>query len=114
MLTLKREFWVLSFQTTQKPRDLKKRDTQVKGVHFRFRNGTTIAKTDQDKLKQFSEQLNSVFVTKIELKDKGFEQEIGNFLILNIQNYSPLKVVDDHEKLISLNETDRIINNLDI
>ena len=65
-------------------------------------------------MKQFSEQLNSVFVTKIELKDKDFEQEIGNFLILNIQNYSPLKVVDDHEKLISLNETDRIINNLDI
>ena len=55
-----------------------------------------------------------MFVTKIELKDKDFEQEIGNFLILNIQNYSPLKVVDDHEKLISLNETDRIINNLDI
>ena len=65
-------------------------------------------------MKQFSEQLNSVFVTKIELKDKDFEQEIGNFLILNIQNYSPLKVVDDHEKLISLNETDRIINNSDI
>ena len=65
-------------------------------------------------MKQFSEQLNSVFVTKIELKDKDFEQEIRNSLILNIQNYSPLKVVDDHEKLISLNETDRIINNLDI
>ena len=65
-------------------------------------------------MKQFSEQLNSVFGTKIELKNKDFEQEIGNFLILNIQNYSPLKVVDDHEKLISLNETDRIINNLDI
>ena len=73
-----------------------------------------IAKTDQNKLKQFDEQWKSVFATKIELKDNDFEQETGNFLILNIPNYSPLKVVDDHEKLISLNETDKSINNLGI
>ena len=52
------------------------------------------------------------FVTKIELKDRDLAREIGNFL--NIQNYSPLKSVDDHEELIGFNETDKIINNLEI
>ena len=41
------------------------------------KKSTTIAKTDQDKLKQFAEQLKSVFATKIELKDKDLEREIG-------------------------------------
>ena len=36
-------------------------------------NGTAIAKSDQDKLKQFAEQLKSVFTAKIELKDIGLE-----------------------------------------
>ena len=73
-----------------------------------------IAKTDQDKLKQFAEQLKSVFATKIELKDKNIESEIRNFLILNIQDYSSLKIIDDQEELISSNDIDKIINNLDI
>ena len=70
-----------------------------------LKNGSAIAKTDQDKLKQFAEQLTSVFATKIELKDKILEREIGNFLILNIQDYSPLKIIDDQEELISINDT---------
>ena len=65
-------------------------------------------------MKQFAEQLKYVFGTKIELKDKNFEREIRNFLILNIQDYSPLKSFDDHEEFISLNEIDTIISNLDI
>ena len=73
-----------------------------------------IAKTDQDKLKQFAEQLKSVFATKIELKDKNIEREIRNFLILNIQDYSSLKIIDDQEELINSNDIDKIINNLDI
>ena len=77
-------------------------------------NNITTAKTDRDKLKLFAEQLKSVFATKIELKDKNLEREISNFLILNIQDYSPLKSVDDHEEFISINELDRIIKNLDI
>ena len=48
--------------------------------------------------------------TKIELKDKNLEKEIGNFLMLNIQDYSPLKIVDDHEELISIIEIYKIIN----
>ena len=39
-------------------------------------NGTTMAKTDGDKLKLFAEQLKSVFATKIDLKDKKLEREI--------------------------------------
>ena len=77
-------------------------------------NGTSTAKTDGDKLKLFAEQLKSVFATKIDLKDKNLEREIRNFLILNVQDYSPLKSVDDHEEFISINELDRIIKNLDI
>ena len=73
-----------------------------------------MAKTDGDKLKLFAEQLKSVFATKIDLKDKNLEREIRNFLILNVQDYSPLKSVDDHEEFISINELDRIIKNLDI
>ena len=73
-----------------------------------------MAKTDGDKLKLFAEQLKSVFATKIDLKDRNLEREIRNFLILNVQDYSPLKSVDDHEELISINELDRIIKNLDI
>ena len=79
-----------------------------------LKNNTSTAKTDRDKLKLFAEQLKSVFATKINLKDKNLEREIGNFLILNIQDYSPLKSVDDHEEFISINELDRIIKNLDI
>ena len=52
-----------------------------------------------------------MFATKIELKDKNLEKEIGNFLILNIQDYSPLKSADDHEEFISINELDRTIKN---
>ena len=33
------------------------------------KNNTTIAKTDQDKLKQFAEYLKSLLATKIELKE---------------------------------------------
>ena len=78
------------------------------------KNGAAIAKTDQDKLKKFTEQLKSVDTTKIELKDKNLEREIGNLLILNIHDYSPLKIIDDQEELISINDVDKIINNLDI
>ena len=77
-------------------------------------NGTTSAKTDGDKLKLFVEQLKSVFATKIDLKDKKLESEIRNFLILNTQDYSPLKSVDVHKDFISINEIDRIIKKLDI
>ena len=58
--------------------------------------------------------MKSVFVTKIHLIDKNLEREIRKFLIFNIQGYSPLKSIDDHEEFVSFNELDRIINNLDI
>ena len=79
-----------------------------------MKNNTTTAKTDRDKLKHFSEQLKSAFAIKIELKDKNLEREIGNFFILNAQDYSPLKSVDGQEEFININELDRIIKNLDI
>ena len=77
-------------------------------------NGTSITKTDGDKLKLFAEQMKSVFASKIDLKDKNLERETQYFFILNVQDYSPLKSVDDHEELISINELDRIIKNLGI
>ena len=79
-----------------------------------LKNNTSTAKTDRDKLRLFAEQSKSVFATKIELKDKNLKRETSNFLILNIQDYSPLKFVDDHEEFISINELDRIIKHLDI
>ena len=79
-----------------------------------LKSDASIAKIDQDKLKQFAKQLKSTFATKIELKDKNLERGIKNFLILNIQDYFPLKSIDDHKEFISINEIDRIINNLDI
>ena len=79
-----------------------------------LKSDASIAKIDQDKLKQFAKQLKSMFATKIELKDKNLERGIENFLILNIQDYFPLKSIDDHKEFISINEIDRIINNLDI
>ena len=51
-----------------------------------LRSGTVIAETDQDKQKQFAEQLKSVFAIKSQLKDKDLEREIGNFHILNSLN----------------------------
>ena len=54
------------------------------------------------------------FATKIELKHKDIERKIGIFLILNIQNYSLPKIVNDHEEFISLNGSNKIINSLDI
>ena len=76
-----------------------------------LKNGTSIAKTDRDNLKLFAEQLKSVFATKIDLKDKDLERDC---LILNIQDYSPLKSIDDHEEFIRINELDRIIKYLEI
>ena len=58
--------------------------------------------------------MKSVFATKTELKDKDLERVIGNFVILNIEHYSILKEVDDHEEFISINEIDKIINNLGV
>ena len=60
-----------------------------KSSYTDLKSDTSTAKTDQDKWKQFAEQLKSVFATKIELEYKNLEREIGNFLILNIQDYSP-------------------------
>ena len=65
-------------------------------LYTNITNGTSTAKTDGDKLKIFAEQLKSVFATKIDLKDKNLESEIRYFLILNVQDYSPLKSADDH------------------
>ena len=79
-----------------------------------MKNRTTIVKTDQEKLNQFAEQMKFVFATKIELKHKDIEQKIGIFLILNIQNYSLPKIVNDHKEFISLNGSNKIINSLDI
>ena len=45
-------------------------------LYLDLNNGTSIAKTDGDKLKLFAEQLKSVFATKIDLKDKNLEREI--------------------------------------
>ena len=67
-----------------------------------LKNDTSVAKPDWDKLRQFAKQLNSVFATETDLKDKNLEREIGNFLILNIQDYSPLKTINDHEEFISI------------
>ena len=50
----------------------------------------------------------------MESEDKDSEQEIGTFLIPNIQDYCLLNIADDQEEFISLNETGTIINNLDI
>ena len=82
--------------------------------HPDLKNGTSIPKTDGDKLKLFAEQLESVSTTKIDLKDKNLEREIRYFFILKVQDYSPLKSVDDHEEIIRINELDIIIKNLGI
>ena len=58
--------------------------------------------------------MKSVFATKTELKDKDLEREIGNVVKLNFEDYSILKEVDDHEEFISINEIDKIINNLGV
>ena len=58
--------------------------------------------------------MKSVFATKTELKYKDLEREIGNVVKLNVEDYSILKEVDDHEEFISINEIDKIINNLDV
>ena len=42
----------------------------------------------------------------IELKDDNLEREIGELLILNIQDYFPSKTIDDHEEFIGINEID--------
>ena len=49
--------------------------------------------------------MKSVFATKTELKDKNLRRKARSFLVLNIQ---------DHKEFISINEIDKIINNLDI
>ena len=53
-------------------------------------------------------------IIKISFQRHFLEREIENFFILNIQDYSPLKSIDDHEEFISINELDRIIKSLDI
>ena len=97
-------------QNSEKRNGLPKQRKFVSGP----KNDTLIAKTDGHKLKVFAEQLKSVFATKIDLNDKNLEREIGNFLILNIQDHSPLKSIDDHEEFICTNELDRIIKSLHI
>ena len=67
-----------------------------------LKNGTGIEKTDQGKLKQYAEQLKSVFATKVELQDKGLEWVMGNFLMLNIQNYYHWKLLMIMKNSISL------------
>ena len=58
--------------------------------------------------------MKPMFATKIELKDNNLEREIGNFLMLNIQDYFLLQITDDLEELIGINEIDKIITNLNI
>ena len=75
-------------------------------------NGDTVLKTYEGKGKQFIAYIKHVFETKIKPKDKDLEREVANFLILNLQNYTALKVFH-HEVFISLNEIDKIIANFD-
>ena len=63
---------------------------EKESAHPDLKNNTATAKLGRDKLKLFVEQLKSVFATKIKLKNKNLEREIGNFFILNIQDYCPL------------------------
>ena len=51
-----------------------------------LKSDTSIAKSDQNKLKQFAEQLKSVFPSKIELNDRIYREksEIFFFLIFKI------------------------------
>ena len=51
---------------------------------------------------------------KLNFKDNNLGREIGNFLMLNMQDYSLLQIIDDHEELIGINEIDKIITNLNI
>ena len=114
MLISKREFSVSGFETTWKAGELwKKRKWYLcKGSSYSdLKNRTTIVKTDQEKLNQFAEQMKFAFATKIELKHKDIERKIGIFLILNIQNYSLPKIVNDHEKFISLNGSNIKLSN---
>ena len=55
-----------------------------------------------------------MLANKIELTDKNLDGEIKTFIIFNIQDYSPLKSIDNYEECISINETDKITNNLHI
>ena len=71
-------------------------DPSTDSFYPNLKCGTLIAKSDQDKLKQIAEQLKFVFATKIKIKDNNLEKEIKIF-IFNIQDYSLLKIVDDHE-----------------
>ena len=50
-----------------------------------LKNGTSITKTDGDKLKLFAEQLKSVFASKTDLKDKNLERDIRHFLSLTFK-----------------------------
>lgn len=73
-------------------------DYPNKGISYPdWKIGSVIAKTDQNKLEQFAEKLKSVFITKVEPKDKSsfldLERKIGNVLIFNVQDYSPLKIL---------------------
>ena len=69
-----------------------------KGISYLdFKINISTAKTDRDTLKLFAEQFESVFATKIELKDENLEREIGSFFILNIPDYSPFKSVGNHK-----------------
>ena len=57
-----------------------------KGSSYRnLKNGTSITKTDGDKLKLFAEQWKSMFATKIVLKDKNLERKIQYFLSLTFK-----------------------------
>ena len=50
-----------------------------------IKNGTSITKTDGDKLKLFAEQLKSVFASKIDLRIRIYKEKPDIFLSLTFK-----------------------------
>ena len=71
-------------QNLQLSKDMKNWGTLKKEMGFSskessfpdLQSDTSIARTDQDKVKQFAEQMKSVFANIIELKDKNLERKM--------------------------------------
>ena len=73
-----RSFLIQSLQLSNNPKSWRTPKGEMgypsKGNSYpNLKNNTSIAKTGQNKLKQFAEQLKSVFATKMKLKDKNLE-----------------------------------------
>ena len=77
-------------------------------------NGNGLAKTIDEKMDLFKDQIKTVFATRLTHKDPVLEETVNSFLETNQSSFAPRQYVDANDDLLSQDDIEAIIKKPDI